>query len=191
MEILEALNQLDATNDEHWTQEGLPKLDVVSAILDQEVKRKEVTDAAPDFNREAKAAADADNTPPEPPAEPTDEEDLKAKLDAEIETQAKAVQDLDRALEQLKEEHRDARIQLKRLQLTRKQLVPQDSLGQAIRDYLDTQIRVRTERGQRIQQLRDAGLAEIVNQTKGAPIDEAMKRKNQRGTQRPTRGQPQ
>jgi len=57
MDILEALKQLDPKNDEHWTGDGLPRMDAVEALVgDESIKRADVTAASPDFNREAAAA---------------------------------------------------------------------------------------------------------------------------------------
>lgn len=50
-EILEAVMGLQLGNDEHWTTDGLPRLDAVENLLGASVTRKQVTNAAPDFNR--------------------------------------------------------------------------------------------------------------------------------------------
>lgn len=51
MQIIEALEMLDPENDAHWTSEGLPLVEVVSAVLARPVKRQEITAAAPTFSR--------------------------------------------------------------------------------------------------------------------------------------------
>ncbi len=52
--IVEALDKLDSTNDEQWTAQGLPRVEIVTALLGvEELTRKEITEAAPDFTREA------------------------------------------------------------------------------------------------------------------------------------------
>jgi len=50
-EILEAVRALDPHNDEHWTADGMPRLDAVENLLGDNVTRKAVTNAAPDFTR--------------------------------------------------------------------------------------------------------------------------------------------
>lgn len=50
-EIHEALLGLEPGNDEHWTADGLPRLDAVENLLGASVTRKQVTNAAPDYNR--------------------------------------------------------------------------------------------------------------------------------------------
>lgn len=53
MDIQKALAQLDPANDDHWTSDGAPRVDVVSEITgDKSLKRKDITDAAPKFTRE-------------------------------------------------------------------------------------------------------------------------------------------
>lgn len=95
--ITDALSKLDPANDNHWTQDGLPRLDTIKILAgDPSLTREAVTAAAPDFNREAaqaaagaaqagagttpaaptdaappapaSAATGADTTPPAPPA---------------------------------------------------------------------------------------------------------------------------
>lgn len=84
-EILEAVRGLDPQNDEHWTADGLPRLDAVENLLGGDVSRKAVTNAAPDFTRTvASKLVDApeDGEPPvdEPPVE-TDEKKAAGAAD--------------------------------------------------------------------------------------------------------------
>jgi len=48
-DLRSALQQLDPKNPEHWTGDGLPKLD--SAVLNKQFSRQQVTREAPLFNR--------------------------------------------------------------------------------------------------------------------------------------------
>lgn len=88
--IREALLKLDPSNDEHWTAEGLPRLDVMQQFVGEAVSRADVTGAAKAFSRtnatleeptptegdsEPDAGAPpADVTPDQPPAETPPEE---------------------------------------------------------------------------------------------------------------------
>lgn len=85
-EILEALLGLSPGNDEHWTADGLPRLDAVENLLGASVTRKQLTNAAPDFNRamaqpvvdEATSPGDTeqpDTDKTEPDADPQSPED--------------------------------------------------------------------------------------------------------------------
>lgn len=65
MQLIDALAQLNVENDEHWTDDGLPRLDVVQAMVGEEVSREDVTQAAPNFTR-----VSGDLTPPAPAPEP-------------------------------------------------------------------------------------------------------------------------
>lgn len=49
--ILEALSMLEADNADHWTTEGLPKVEVIEDATGLELKRKDITEAAPLFNK--------------------------------------------------------------------------------------------------------------------------------------------
>lgn len=52
MNIREALATLDPDTDDHWTVDGMPRMDVIEALVgDTLIVRKQVTDAAPDFTR--------------------------------------------------------------------------------------------------------------------------------------------
>lgn len=51
--ILDALSQLDPLDDDHWTSDGAPRMDAIEAIVgDKSITRKDIVNAAPDFNRE-------------------------------------------------------------------------------------------------------------------------------------------
>jgi hypothetical protein len=52
MNIADALDELDLDNDEHWTSDGLPRLDAVEEYLGRKTTRKEVKEAAPHFTRD-------------------------------------------------------------------------------------------------------------------------------------------
>lgn len=52
MTLEEAIEKLDPDNDEHWTQQGLPKLEPLVEMLGKPVTRKEVEQVAPDANRD-------------------------------------------------------------------------------------------------------------------------------------------
>jgi hypothetical protein len=52
-QIKEALSLLDSNDNDHWTADGLPKIDVVSSLAEiKGLKRGDITKAAPTFTRE-------------------------------------------------------------------------------------------------------------------------------------------
>lgn len=53
MNLAEAIAKLDPSNADHWTEQGLPKLDVIKELTGEHFSRKEVTEAAPLVTREA------------------------------------------------------------------------------------------------------------------------------------------
>lgn len=58
--ILAALGQLDIKNDNHWTSEGLPKVDTVKFLSGiSTLTRDDITKAAPSFSRHSPALGDA------------------------------------------------------------------------------------------------------------------------------------
>ena len=50
--VLAALAQLDPYNDNHWTTDGMPRMDAVEAFLGVDIVRAQVTEAAPTLTRE-------------------------------------------------------------------------------------------------------------------------------------------
>lgn len=52
--ITDALSKLDKANDNHWTSEGLPRIDTVKLLAgNQALTREEITKAAPEFTRDS------------------------------------------------------------------------------------------------------------------------------------------
>lgn len=86
MKLEEALRSLDHTNDDHWTSDGLPRVDVVVSMTHQGVTRKTITDIAPDFNREAWAEASADAGTPENPKLAQEQETVQETVQEIVET---------------------------------------------------------------------------------------------------------
>lgn len=73
--ILNALLQLDVGNDDHWTSDGLPRMDVIEGIVgDKAITRQQVTAARPGFSRAVAAQAvqpqQATQAPAAPAAQP-------------------------------------------------------------------------------------------------------------------------
>jgi len=83
-----ALGQLDPANNDHWTTQGLPRMDVLAGIVGEQVDRRALNELVPGFNRAAAQKAKGDeHTQPAPtaasPASPqTVEDDLRRHSDA-------------------------------------------------------------------------------------------------------------
>ncbi len=52
MDLIEALALLEQANDEHWTQDGSPRLDVLKELVGSTVTRADINEAAKGFSRE-------------------------------------------------------------------------------------------------------------------------------------------
>ncbi len=66
MNIVDALANLEPSDDSHWTDNGLPRMDMLQKLTNTpDLTRKQVTDAAPDFTRASAQARDAEVETPE------------------------------------------------------------------------------------------------------------------------------
>lgn len=67
-----ALSQLDSSNPNHWTAEGLPRLDTLKMLAgDPSLTREQVTAAAPGYTRENRVVNIEGDPAAAPPAAPT------------------------------------------------------------------------------------------------------------------------
>ena len=94
MTLNEALEALNPKHDDHWTADGMPRMDALHALLGHEdVTRADVTNAAPDFTREkAREAAELkEHADAEPEAEaPVEAEGATSEAEAEPATEEEA-----------------------------------------------------------------------------------------------------
>lgn len=70
MNIKQALAALDITNDDHWTADGLPRVEAVVTLVGSEVTRRQITDADPSFVRPQASGTEFDPVGTPPTAEP-------------------------------------------------------------------------------------------------------------------------
>lgn len=109
-QIKEALLKLDPNNDDHWTREGVPRLDVMKELLGADVSRADITQASSSFTRktptlEEAADNDGNETPETKQPEATDtkedpadeaetpEAEVKATEEEEIEAELEKARD--------------------------------------------------------------------------------------------------
>lgn len=59
--IIEALRQLNPENDDHWSEEGLPVLQVVQSFVGEEVTREQLLAVDPQFTRDTYLQSLADS----------------------------------------------------------------------------------------------------------------------------------
>lgn len=67
--IIEALGKLDVNNDNHWTNEGLPKLEALKFSVGSNVTRDQVNEVAPGYTREHPFFIETGNVEPAQVAE--------------------------------------------------------------------------------------------------------------------------
>lgn len=67
--IIEALGKLDVNNDNHWTNDGLPKLEALKFSVGSNVTRDQVNEVAPGYTREHPFFIETGNVEPAQVAE--------------------------------------------------------------------------------------------------------------------------
>jgi hypothetical protein len=187
--IRAALATLNTKNDDHWTENALPRLEALGL---KGVTRQDVTAAAPQFTRMnavVQVVKQMEAPAPAAPVVNTDQEDYDALslecADAEKKlADAKAFADVARAEMQALETKRDAIV--KRLDKAR----PKNENMLGIRAVLARSNEARANNAEIAKELRKVGVTAALLQA-GSPLDRAMARKRGFGLQRPTApGQP-
>jgi len=126
-EILKVLSQLDVEDDEHWTENGAPRLDVLQALLPG-ITRDRVLRAAPKFSR----------SNPEVP-------DLEALRQQARERQ----EELTRAVAEAKEAEEEGRKELEGIESMFKQQADAHALTRANQTWIASQNAVGLQRMER------------------------------------------
>ena len=84
--ILQALAQLDVDNDNHWTSDGLPRIDAIQALTESKVTREDILAVSKTFTRQSPELPTVVPNKPiaddgvETPAEEGSEADVQAIL---------------------------------------------------------------------------------------------------------------
>jgi hypothetical protein len=197
--IKAALEKLDVANDNHWTAEGLPRIEAMRIYTaNPQLTREDVTDADPSFNRQNRAK------PPAPPAAPpvppvaaapaspaelpllapqtapmqqapsvvkSDEEQLREEVAKLGEMRAYKVK--------FDEQFADQQARVDKLMTAIDAKLPPASKRNmmAVQDYLASQQAVREDRGGRWAKFKETGLKLTDILPLKAPIDAARARK--------------
>lgn len=209
--IVEALLSLDIENDEHWTQDGLPRIDALGIDA---LTRSDLTDAAPSFTREnPKLEAQEEDTSteedtdidfsleeeeeekdttlegmpaPEEEEEAAPEEPLESREELavqRVETQ-KGIASAQKVLSKA-EKALEAAVAADDVVITKLEKLDEGHTAQhSIMHFINSQKQLRARKARAYEKLMDGVDAESVQP---APIDRAMARKNTRGTKRPVR----
>jgi hypothetical protein len=212
MDIPTALASLDPLDDTHWTTDGAPRLEVLTAKLGFAVTRQQARAAAPEFSRErptvpgavapAPTAAPVAPAPAPAPTPATTGADLDAdKLEDEPEPAVDGAEPaksqerpelarlrvVDAEIAELNQARGDIDARLQKLTVEQATL---QRFADAQRDpHADQKARmafIESEQKNRAANAeRRARLADLANLPGVAPIDRAMARRTARGGQRP------
>lgn len=77
MDLKTALSQLDSLDDGHWTQEGLPRIEVLEGMVGEKLTRQQITDVAPKFSRSSMELPEAEK---EEVAAPSPAQEILTKM---------------------------------------------------------------------------------------------------------------
>lgn len=188
--IITALAKLDVTNENHWTAEGLPRLETVKLLAgDNGITREQVQVAVPGFTRANPKLPQAVVTPvvsagqpeldpkPAPQSkEPEADEDddkataLAALKEAQDEANAKRA-----ALEKAKAEYEVARDKLVEIEVAMAEQYKSSGMA-PIRGYLDRQKDILKKRHEIKMALSGINLRELQNALR-SPLDSALSRR--------------
>lgn len=210
MDLLTAIHSLDPERDEHWTDNGAPKLSAVKALTgNDELKRSEISAAAPGVTREALAAerglesgvaaAEASEPTPEPAPEPRDVlslpvyevfQDYKLCREARDELNARSMDAMQRRAEIQREIDRySAQTEaIERAIVRHERAQPKLASDPGIRAYLDRQAQVRAERAERARAFINShtNAQDVAKELAGSsPLDSALKARPKQGRGRP------
>lgn len=171
MNLLEAIQSLDPANDEHWTGQGLPRIDVLAKLADMPfLKRGEVEAFAPGYRREQIAIN---------PVVPVSLEQRRGRARAELE-QARR--------EQVSTEQRIVDLCKEIDALTAKIDVesPPPVLASVIQDYQNSELQRRVDHHRQLEEMRAKGvdLSQFISGK--APLDQILSNRRVRGSARPT-----
>lgn len=203
--ILEALLQLDPTNNDQWTSDGLPRVEVVSELSGLTVTRKDVTDAKPGFSRAVAGKAttgastpvktENDNTGANNPEKPIDSGSQIETEQLNLGSTQQPEQEVDEALQEYEakkaelEEQRAKQEEInskvaklqKEFDLLKieKEESEKTTNPQAIQSYLESQKAELIRKSNLASELKQSGItvASITKALELSPLDESLKGK--------------
>lgn len=147
-QVREALTKLDVADSNHWTNEGLPALDAVKAMLDgRKVTRSEVTEAAPMFNR------DNPNFEEPKPAKPKEEVDDTPTPEEELQSIKNQLDEVDAQVESLRK--RRLELQAEHDRLNTALSAPKMTAAENIARYLQNSFEQRMARASGLQRAKE------------------------------------
>lgn len=178
--IKETLALLDSGDDSHWTDDGLPRLDVVSSLSGVKVTRDDVNQIAPGFSRGGTTTGGA----PKTDAAAVERARIEA-LKAQVKGQQAAVEEQQQVVAaeaaKLREMNAQTDARIKELETAEKDSPVANQL--AIMEFLRVQHETRIARHAAQAALLKGIDPKILG--KGSRLDQALARKAGRGGNRP------
>ena len=177
--ILEALGKLDPANENHWTADGLPRIETVRMLAgNQTITREQITAEAPDFSRSAAVVPGAEQPTQETPAveqqdKVVDYSEAIEKAQAEVARLTEIKNEVEAALGKATKDLDDL-IDLQNAE------GPVETTDTAIQGYLASQRAVFEERARRNKVLAESGVTirdiqQLIPQI--SPLDQALAKK--------------
>lgn len=189
MKITDALLQLDAANPNHWTQEGLPRLETIRILLgDPSITREQVTSVAPLFTKTNLVIGEqpVDNANLDDPGMPGIDQGEVAPIAAPVVTLEEQLAELEAAISERTKEQDELNSYLISLKHKRDQLIseierqkPKETLASTIGSYHEGVKRQLEQRAAARKALMESGVSlnELAKITGGAPIDARRKKR--------------
>lgn len=192
--ILEALSKLDVANDNHWTGDGLPRIDTVRMLASNPgIGRDDITKEAPDFSRQNAVIPTSAPTVIKA-VEPTVDAPQNVVTEEVVVEQVEKPEDLDEQIAVLREKLDEANQYLSKATEYRAKVqnelddlinLKESSTGArctmtAIQCYLKSQQGILNDRARRTRALQESGVTIADIQAlipQGAPIDAALRQK--------------
>lgn len=135
MELKEAILSLDPKKDEVWTENGLPKIEVIKELTGKSFSRKEITDAAPLHTRERLLRGESTDVKPASADQAADPEVKTQAPEAEVKEEPQVSE-----LEQLEEELASIGQRLDGYYQARKELNQAIGDLESRKDYVSTRL---------------------------------------------------
>ena len=192
--ILEALSKLDVANDNHWTGDGLPRIDTVRMLASNPgIGRDDITKEAPDFSRQnaviptsaptvIKAVEPAVAAPQNVATEEVDVEQVEKPedIDEQIAVLREKLEEANQYLSKATEYRAKVQNELDDLINLRESSSGGQCTMTAIQSYLKSQQGILNDRARRTRALQESGVTIADIQAlipQGAPIDAALRQK--------------
>jgi len=179
--IIEALSKLDVTNDNHWTEQGLPRIETVKFLTgDTSITRDAINAAIPGFNRNnvSLTLVEAQVVETQDTSVIIKDAEIEPTLQDQFEAQQEYLEILIQQQSELNKEILEQTYKVHGLATEIQKVSVEKTSQEAIQSYLQSQQGVLQERGARIRMIADSGikLKELAEGLK-SPLDAALSRK--------------